>query len=320
MRKFAMYLGLFYKTLCGKAKGIISFTHIRHSTASIVPFASHDVSIVVLSGGWGEREIMWDPPLPMVSSSTGAMNSILDKLTALEAQYPHLPVGVRESLKSLNDALHSFAGRRVRNSLVNEWMLQVRELVYDMEDWIDGCLIGPSKLEAEFWCSDVAEQIEDFKAQIQDAHERCTRYGLLNTAPPPAQDDAETSKVAIYPKLIHGEALVAIDRPRNTLVEQLMDGEQRRKVVCIVGTGGIGKTTLATEIYRQLQGRFSCWAFVHLGRNPSVKTTLISILKQVMPEWHCEKDLWSGYNYDDLGAWDEKKVVAKLWASLKTKR
>jgi len=273
----------------------------------------------------GERETMGDP-LPMVSSSMGAMNSLLDKLTALEAQHPHLAdEGLQESLRSLSNILCSFAKRRVRDSLMNEWMLQVREVVYDMEDWIDGCLIGPSKLDAEFWCTDVVEQIEDFKAQIQDAHERCTRYDLLNSEAEPSisdQDDGGTSKVTIHAELLYGEVpcLVAIDEQRNVLVEHLMDGERSRKVVCVVGSGGIGKTTLATEIYRQLQGKFNCRAFVHLGRNPSIKSTLISILKQVMPEWHYQRDLWIGYNYDDVGAWDEKKVVDKLWQFLKPKR
>lgn len=259
----------------------------------------------------------------MVSSSTGAMNSLLDKLRVLEDQYPDLAEGLRESLKSLSDVLHSFARQRTRrNSLINEWMLQVRELVYDMEDWIDG---DPSKAkpDEEF---DVEEQVEEFKAQIQGALERCKRYGLLSSTAPStcaAQDDAETRElVAMDPKLLHGEApcrLVGSDELRNVLVKHLMDQEQRRKVVCVVGTGGIGKTTLATGIYRQLQGQFSCGAFVHLGRNPSVKTTLISILKQVMPDWHCEEYLWDGYNSEDMGAWDEKKVIDKLWAFLKTK-
>ncbi|XBI23345.1 hypothetical protein VPH35_051915 [Triticum aestivum] len=257
---------------------------------------------------------------PMVSSSTGAMNSLLDKLGVLENRYPDLAEGVRESLKSLSDVLHSFARQRTRNSLINEWMLQVREVVYDMEDWIDG---DPSKAKLD----DVEEQIEEFKAQIQGARDRCTRYGLLSSIEPSTtcalQDDAETREsVAMDPKLLHGEApcrLVGSDELRNVLVNHLMDQEERRKVVCIVGTGGIGKSTLATGIYRQLQGQFSCGAFVHLGRNPSVKMTLISILKQVMPDWHCEEYLWNGYNSEDMEAWDEKKVINKLWAFLKTK-
>ncbi|EMS53986.1 Disease resistance protein RPM1 [Triticum urartu] len=250
------------------------------------------------------------------------MNSLLDKLGVLENQYPDLAEGVRESLMSLSDVLHSFARQRMRNSLINEWMLQVREVVYDMEDWIDG---DPSKAKLD----DVEEQIEEFKGQIQGARDRCTRYGLLSSTTPststtcPLQDDAETREsVAMDPKLLHGEApcrLVGRDEPRNVLVNHLMVQEERRKVVCIVGTGGIGKSTLATGIYRQLQGQFSCGAFVHLGRNPSVKTTLISILKQVMPDWHCEEYLWNGYNSEDMEAWDEKKVINKLWAFLKTK-
>ena len=72
-------------------------------------------------------------PLPMVSSSMGAMNSLLDKLTALEAQHPHLAdEGLQESLRSLSNILCSFAKRRMSDSLMNEWMLQVREVVKNL--------------------------------------------------------------------------------------------------------------------------------------------------------------------------------------------
>ncbi|KAL6908025.1 hypothetical protein ACP4OV_002195 [Aristida adscensionis] len=278
---------------------------------------------------------MGDPLLPMVSSSTGAMTSLLSKLPALEAQQPQLAGAVRESLASLSHVLHGFAGgRRPRDALANEWMLQVRELTYDMEDWIDH---GPSKPDDHtgLWCSDVQEQVQEFMALIQDAHDRCARYGLLGTEPTSVQEDdgnddddnddddgtSSNAVAAIDPRLLYGEApcLVGIDESRSVLVDHLMDAEKRRKVVCVVGAEGVGKTTLAMEIYRQLQGHFGSGAFVHLGRSPTVKTALISMLKQVMPDWHYEKDLWSGYNYDDMGAWEEKMVVAKLWLFLKTK-
>jgi hypothetical protein len=52
--------------------------------------------------------------------------------------------------------------------------------------------------------------------------------------------------------------LVGIDGPRDELI-QLVVGEdnvsaQHLKVIAIVGFGGLGKTTLANEIYRKLEG------------------------------------------------------------------
>ena len=37
-------------------------------------------------------------------------------------------------------------------------------------------------------------------------------------------------------------------------------------------------------------------------------------------EYHFNDEGQYVCNYDDMGAWDEKNVVAKLWAFLKTKR
>lgn len=44
---------------------------------------------------------------------------------------------------------------------------------------------------------------------------------------------------------------------------------------------GIGKITLAKEIYAKLRGEFECRAFVTLGRRPSMRKTLVDILHQV---------------------------------------
>ncbi|XP_062192976.1 disease resistance protein RGA5-like [Phragmites australis] len=262
-------------------------------------------------------------PLPMVSSTTGAMNSLLDKMTALEAQHPKLgeSKSLREDLKRLNDVLHNFASRLVRDALINEWMLQAREVIYDMEDWIDGCLTRPWEPATDIWCSDIAEQVEEFKDQIEDAHDRCRRFALLNreSTSDAGLADAAPSKVIIDAELLYGEApcLVPVGKPRDMLVMHLTDKEQHRKVVSIVGTGGIGKTALATEIYRQLQGQFHSGAFVYLGRNPCIKTTLISILNQVEPNWRYNMDSRDDNKY--CIPWDEQKVIAKLWAILKTR-
>ncbi|TVU13550.1 hypothetical protein EJB05_40610, partial [Eragrostis curvula] len=54
-----------------------------------------------------------------------------------------------------------------------------------------------------------------------------------------------------------------------------------RSCMSIVGFGGIGKTTLATELYGKLGMQFECRAFARSCHKPDVRMRLTSILLQV---------------------------------------
>jgi ABC-type Mn2+/Zn2+ transport system ATPase subunit len=85
---------------------------------------------------------------------------------------------------------------------------------------------------------------------------------------------------------LYGDAanLVGIDDSRTKLIEMLTgEAEQQLKVVSIVGPAGVGKTTLAKEIFRELRGQFESWAFVHASRKIDMRRLLGSILSQVQP-------------------------------------
>jgi Holliday junction resolvasome RuvABC ATP-dependent DNA helicase subunit len=78
--------------------------------------------------------------------------------------------------------------------------------------------------------------------------------------------------------------LVGIDAPRDELVKWLRtesESAHQPKVASIVGYGGLGKTTLAKQVYDKLGANFECRAFVSISRNPDMAKILSSVLSQI---------------------------------------
>ncbi|CAL4993042.1 unnamed protein product [Urochloa decumbens] len=83
---------------------------------------------------------------------------------------------------------------------------------------------------------------------------------------------------------LYGDAavLVGINESMATLKKMLTtEGDQQLKVVSIVGSTGIGKTTLAKQVYSELRGQFQLCAFVRVTRRPDMTRLLRAILSQI---------------------------------------
>ncbi|XBJ20702.1 hypothetical protein VPH35_011489 [Triticum aestivum] len=74
----------------------------------------------------------------------------------------------------------------------------------------------------------------------------------------------------------------------------LMDGSMELKVVPIVGSGGLGKTTLAMEVYRKTGVReyFQCRASVSVSRTLDLQKLLEDILAQI-DDKECQPEGWN---------------------------
>ncbi|CAN6226737.1 unnamed protein product [Urochloa humidicola] len=245
---------------------------------------------------------------PMVCYSMGSINSLVEKITPLMENHPKTKE-LLQDLKSLRDELmKKFAGGRATGEQVKVWMKQVREMVYDIEDWID--------LKQDFSDSDI-EDIEEFRDEIQEARSRCERYELLKQAP---TSDAEivcsTGPRGRRLFLEEKTVLVGMDHPKSELLDHLKDEQKDLKVVSIHGRAGHGKTALAKEIYGDIyiKGQFKYKAFVSVGRNSSTRTTLIEILRQVKSS---EVDTWQSWSSNDEQI---NEIITELWGFLHTKR
>jgi len=243
-----------------------------------------------------------------VSSSLGAMGPLLRKLDLLLAPEYRLRSSLRGGIELLKEDLQEISSALVELSTLETptqrakcWMEEARELSYLIEDFVDDMMRTRSDADSKLRSvyrhrvgrvkiaqlpepprrSTRIARITQLRALLQQASERHERYPL---------DACCSNSSSSHMITGHGRAptlygdsanLFGIEDSRVKLIEMLtVETEQRLKVVSIVGPAGVGKTTLAKEIFHELEGQFELGAFVRASRKLDMKRLLGSILSQ----------------------------------------
>ncbi|KAL6654408.1 hypothetical protein ACP70R_007873 [Stipagrostis hirtigluma subsp. patula] len=80
-----------------------------------------------------------------------------------------------------------------------------------------------------------------------------------------------------FQSLLHG-----VNEPRDELIKSLSmadgDASNKMKIQSIVRSEGLGKTTLAQEVFDKLRPQFDCGVFVQVGQNPDLRKVFTDIL------------------------------------------
>ncbi|WVZ94834.1 hypothetical protein U9M48_040677 [Paspalum notatum var. saurae] len=228
------------------------------------------------------------------------MESLLSKLTKLlEEEYGKLR-GVSKQIKFLRDelsamsaALQMLADAEQLNPLMRDWRDKLRKLAYDIEDCIDSFMAGGPT----YWDFGAKRAVE-----ISERHKRYNFADLpssSSTAP-----GVDPRLPALYEEI---DRLVGIGGPKKHIIQLLAMETNRHIVISIVGCGGLGKTTLANQVYHTTKSQFDCAAFVSVSRTPDIRKILRDIAKEVG-----DIDI----TLDD----DERQLVNKLRKYLQEKR
>ncbi|CAN6200495.1 unnamed protein product [Urochloa humidicola] len=238
--------------------------------------------------------------------ATGALGFLLPKLAQLLKDEYNLQKGVRKDIEFLSSELEIMHAalckvgkvpREQLSELKRIWARDVRELSYDMEDIVDTFTVSveglpdpPSKSRAKEIIMEmtrkvtkamnrrgIAQETKDIKNRVKEIAKKHGRYNRLDTITP-AQTHIDPRIKALYTDVTE---LVGIDEAKQEVIMRLTskgDGNQQRRIVSIVGFGGLGKTTLAKAVYDEIKGEFDCTAFVSVSSNPDTNRLLRNMM------------------------------------------
>ncbi|CAO2142893.1 unnamed protein product [Urochloa humidicola] len=290
----------------------------------------------------------------VVGASEASMKSLLGKLGGLLAQEYALVRGVRGDVQYIYNELATMqaflrdlsSAPAEQDHRMKDWMKQIRDMAYDCEDCIDDYFHRfPNDSFSDVKCSfiiqriyevwtwwprhEIASNIASLKIRAQQIAERRGRYGVDN--PSNCNGNSSGARAATYEIAEHqvtSRQLIGIKEPvgvtagMKELEMWVGKPDEEQAVLSIIGFGGVGKTTIATALYRKVSNKFDCRAWVNVSQNYDQEAVLRSILKQVMPQ---ERDQISQNNQGrdeeeksgGEGSLEKKHLAAQAMNTLK---
>jgi hypothetical protein len=284
----------------------------------------------------------------VVGASDATMKSLLGKLGGLLAQEYTLIRGVRGDIQYINDELASMqaflrdlsSAPEGQDHRMRHWMKQIRDMAYDCEDCIDDfahrlpndsaisdarcswMLMGVYELWTWWPRREIGYRIAELKVRAEQIAQRRSRYGVDNPSRHHSTSSSSRVRAAAYDVAEHQVAthqLIGVREPVGVTADMKKLEEwvtkpdaKERAVLSIVGFGGVGKTTIATALYRKVMNAFECRASVTVSQNYDQDAVMRSILNQVMSQHTDSKQQGSSTVISE-----EKKLAAQIRKKLK---
>ncbi|XP_061362228.1 disease resistance protein RPM1-like, partial [Gastrolobium bilobum] len=236
--------------------------------------------------------LVMDKLIPLLRYEVGELKKVHTQVTFIKDQ-----LGLIRAY--LRDADVKAAEKEDKSHVVKEWVKQVREVAHRIEDAIDEYLLQVAQRRQKRGMAGVVEKIVRLLRSIEPRHSITSQIRDINTTietldkrkdtlgfNPSSGSESSTSSLHHGHDLREGALfledaqLVGINDTRKKLKSLLLDEDSRRTVIALVGTGGIGKTTIAKKLFeKQKHKRFTCGAWVCVSSTFKEKKILRSMLQ-----------------------------------------
>ncbi|OMP11504.1 Disease resistance protein [Corchorus capsularis] len=229
---------------------------------------------------------------------------ILEKISYFLQNEIQILQGVPEELESIRDDLETLKASLRAADLVEDsdhqlkqWVRQVRDIAYDIEDAIDDFTYHHADQHGnrihgflyKFCC--FAKTLKGYHRTADDLRKIKSRIGNVsawqsnNNDRFKKTDQGSSSRTPVNDALILDSVdLVGTEEPKEKLVKWLVESNsRRRKVVSVFGMGGLGKTTLVKQVYddERVKKRFDVHVWITLSHSLKLEDLLRNIVQQV---------------------------------------
>ncbi|XP_078149231.1 disease resistance protein RPP13-like [Carex rostrata] len=235
------------------------------------------------------------------------VNLVLGKMADVVVQEALFLYGVRDKvervqrdLKWIQSFLKDADAKRHKDERVKQWVNEVQEVGYLIEDVLDKFLVEvgggrreglynklkrigkmPMKLISKH---KVGSEIDNIQKRLSEIKENKQMYGLEGLEETSSGASVEQPMRPFSSPDIDEMEVVGFNVQRKTIVDQLIDTNiTRRAVISIVGAGGSGKTTLAKEVYKsaEVKHHFDISMWLTISQEYKLIDILMKMLEKI---------------------------------------
>lgn len=225
---------------------------------------------------------------------------------------------IRMQLTAMNNVIRKIGTVYLTDEVVKGWIGEVRKVAYHVEDVMDKYSYHTLQMEEEWFLkkyfikashyvlvfSQIAEEVIKIEKEIKKVIELKDLWFQPSQLVADQLIEMERQRSRDnYPLLIKDEDLVGIEDNRRKLTEWLYSDELDSTVITVSGMGGLGKTTLVTNVYEREKINFPATAWVVVSQTYTIEALLRKLLMKVGHEEQVSP------NIDKLDVHDLKEKI-----------